>query len=178
MASDLILSTYVYNSQSIDVPFTPEAFFNATVAAKPFGKRPADWLKTDETQAYIQAITIKIVIEDNQLVRVVSGAPETGGGTWLHPKLGMAFARWLDPFFALWCDEQIENILRRDLSVMTQTRIHGLLRGLLRDIDKTHDAFVRQGMVSQARPLFAALGIPMPDLSLLGKPANQTRLEV
>lgn len=33
MASDLILSTYTYNSQSIDVPFTPEAFFNATVAA-------------------------------------------------------------------------------------------------------------------------------------------------
>ncbi len=178
MASDLILSTYTYNSQSIDVPFTPEAFFNATVAAKPFGKQPRDWLKTDETQAYIQAIKIKILIEENQLVKVVSGAPETGGGTWLHPKLGIAFARWLDPFFALWCDEQIENILRRDLNVMTQTRIHGLLRGLLRDIDKTRDAFARQGMVNQARTLFAALGIPMPDLSLLGKPANQARLEV
>jgi hypothetical protein len=33
-------------------------------------------------------------------------------------------------------------------------------------------------MVNQARTLFAALGIPMPDLSLLGKPANQARLEV
>lgn len=178
MSADLILSTYTYNSQSVEVPFTSEAFFNATVAAKPFGKQPRDWLKTDETQAYIQAIKTKIVIEENQLVRVVSGAPETGGGTWLHPKLGIAFARWLDPYFALWCDEQIESILRRDMNLATQTRVHGLLRALLRDIDKSQDAFVRQGLIRQARALFAALGIPMPPLSLLGKPANQTQMEV
>lgn len=178
MATELIVGTFIFNSQSIEVPFTSEAFFNATVAAKPFGKMPKDWLRTDETQAYIQAIRTKILIDENQLVRVVSGAPETGGGTWLHPKLGLAFARWLDPFFALWCDEQIETILRRDLNIPSQVRVHGLLRGLLRDIDKTHDAFVRQGLVNQARTLFSALGIPMPDLTLLGMPANQARLEV
>lgn len=178
MTSALISSTYVYNSQSIEVPFNREAFFNATVAAKPFGKAPKDWLKTDETQAYILAVGRKILTEQNQLVIVVQGGTPEEQGTWLHPKLGMVFARWLDPFFALWCDEQIENILRRDLNIMTQTRIHGLLRGLLRDIDKTGDAFARQGMVNQARTLFSALGIPMPDLSLLGKPANQARLEV
>lgn len=29
----------------------------------------------------------------------------------MHPKLGVAFARWLDMDFAVWCDEQIEAII-------------------------------------------------------------------
>jgi hypothetical protein len=28
-----------------------------------------------------------------------------GGGTWLHPKLAVRFAQWLDPKFAVWCDQ-------------------------------------------------------------------------
>ena len=34
------------------------------------------------------------------------------GGTWLHPKLAIAFARWLSPDFAAWCDIQLDAILR------------------------------------------------------------------
>lgn len=174
-----IIRTYRTEAFAIDVPFTGEGYFNATIAAKPFGKRPADWLKTDETQAYISAITTKIVIEEYQLVRVVSGAPETGGGTWLHPKLGIAFARWLDPFFSLWCDEQIESILRREgLAVIAQPKIHALLRAVLHDIGQTRDAFVRQGLIHQARLLFAALGVAMPNVALVGKPADQMQMEV
>lgn len=110
---------------------------------------------------------------------MVSGAPETGGGTWLHPKLGIAFARWLDPFFALWCDEQIESILRREgLNVVAQPKIHALLRAVLHDIGTTRDAFVRQGLINQARTLFAALGVPMPNIALVGKPADQMQLPV
>ena len=30
------------------------------------------------------------------MVKVKVGAPETGGGTWLHPKLAVPFSRWLD----------------------------------------------------------------------------------
>ena len=32
-------------------------------------------------------------------------------GTWLHPKLAIRFAQWLDVNFAIWCDEQIETLL-------------------------------------------------------------------
>lgn len=45
------------------------------------------------------------------LVKIKAGSPENGGGTWLHPKLGPVFARWLSARFAVWCDEQIERIL-------------------------------------------------------------------
>ena len=44
-----------------------------------------------------------------------------GGGTWLHPKLAVSFARWLDLKFAIWADLHIDALLRsrevaRDLS--------------------------------------------------------------
>lgn len=42
-------------------------------------------------------------------------------GTWLHPKLAVDFARWLDPRFAVWCDEQIEHILSGSLKLETQS---------------------------------------------------------
>lgn len=141
MSQSLVVKTYQQPSFSIEVPFTPEGYFNATKAAKAFGKMPKDWLKTDETKAYINAIRRKILIEENQLVRVVSGAPETGGGTWLHPKLGVAFARWLNVDFALWCDDQIEAILhgqhpqpQPDPTPRLSTEQWQLISDLIRDI--------------------------------------------
>lgn len=33
-------------------------------------------------------------------------------GTWLHPKMAVAFARWLSDDFGVWCDLQIDAIIR------------------------------------------------------------------
>ncbi|MCP5197523.1 MAG: KilA-N domain-containing protein [Gammaproteobacteria bacterium] len=44
------------------------------------------------------------IIDKNELVITKRGAPSSGGGTWLHRKLAVSFARW--------CDMQIENILQ------------------------------------------------------------------
>lgn len=55
MTTDLIIRSFLYNDRSIAVPFTGEAFFNATVAAKAFDKQPSDWLRTKETQDYLEA---------------------------------------------------------------------------------------------------------------------------
>lgn len=46
------------------------------------------------------------------LVKTKQGAFEIGGGTWLHPKLAVIFARWLNVNFAIWCDKQIDQIIR------------------------------------------------------------------
>ncbi len=52
------------------------------------------------------------LVKKTKLVKVKVGAPETGGGTWLHPKLAVPFARWLDINFAVWCDDQIDTLIR------------------------------------------------------------------
>ena len=37
---------------------------------------------------------LKSAFKENQVVIVREGAPETGGGTWLHPKLAVDHDRW------------------------------------------------------------------------------------
>lgn len=111
MSSEITLKPYVHNGKSIQIPFLSDAFFNATVAAKAFGKTPKDWLRTEDTKSYIDAVRRKCLTEQNQIVKVVQGGSPDEQGTWLHPKLGIAFARWLNPDFAVWADEQVETIL-------------------------------------------------------------------
>lgn len=112
---------------NIAVSFNQNGFLNATAVAKHFQKRPETYLKTEQTQQYVAALaehlsnTLKSVIDENQLVIVKGGSSKNGGGTWLHPKLAIHFARWLDPRFAVWCDEQIEQILSGSLKLDSQT---------------------------------------------------------
>lgn len=137
-SKSLIIKTYEHNGLSVEVPFTQAAFFNATKVAQAFGKTPKDWLRTDETQEYILAIGRKCLLEQNQLVIVKNGAPDTGGGTWLHPKLGIAFARWCNVDFAVWCDEIIEGILKGEPSAKPKlTREERYQLGVYRDAVKT-----------------------------------------
>lgn len=98
-----------------NVLFKNDGYLNATSIAKGFGKQPKDYLKTEQTKAYIKALAknistrTKILVKENQLVSVKNGGDDRG--TWLHPKLAVHFARWLSAEFAVWCDEQIEKIL-------------------------------------------------------------------
>lgn len=107
----------------ISVLFRENGYLNATVIAKNFNKQPRDYLVNQQTQEYILALAEHLsikgntLIDKNQLVIIKKGSSYNGGGTWLHPKLAVDFARWLDPKFAVWCDEQIEQILSGSLKV-------------------------------------------------------------
>jgi len=113
MPTQLITADY---GNAFTVSFTTEAWFNATAVAKHFGKLPAQWLRLDSTKEYIACLQEFHLCENhtnkqNQFVMTKTGQPQNGGGTWFHPKLAVAFARWLDARFAVWCDLQIEKIL-------------------------------------------------------------------
>jgi hypothetical protein len=105
--SELVKSTY----QDIAVSFTEAAWFNATSVAERFGKRPIDWLNQDGTKEYISALAALLQSEPKSLWRTKKGGKTGNAGTWMHPKLGVPFARWLDVNFGVWCDEQIYQIL-------------------------------------------------------------------
>ena len=91
------------------ITFNDEGWFNATEAAKAFNKETAQWLRLPGTIEYMAALAESIPVEITGLVATKRGQH---GGTWLHPKLGVAFARWLDVRFAVWCDTQIDSIIR------------------------------------------------------------------
>ncbi|ACO74628.1 Gp73 [Laribacter hongkongensis HLHK9] len=133
------------------IQFTEDGWFNATVAASRFGKEPTFWLNQRETVEYLVALARRTgnscnVQELNKIkelngasaasrakllrlakktgfIRARAGSPDTGGGTWLHPKLAVRFAQWLDMDFAVWCDEQIDTLLRRGQVVVTASEI-------------------------------------------------------
>jgi hypothetical protein len=107
------MSTHIITAHygAMPVLFQTDAFINAGQIARQFSKKANDYLKSDRTQDYIKAMSSFLDIKENQIVIVRNGAPETGGGTWLHPKLAIDFARWLSADFAVWCDMQIEKIL-------------------------------------------------------------------
>ena len=107
--SKVLARVYEHEGKSVEILFSETIYFNATVAGKVFGKTPKDWLRTNETKEYISAIVRKCLLEENQLVRVVAGG--SAPGTWFHKKLIVPYGRWLNPDFAVWCDEIIFDLM-------------------------------------------------------------------
>lgn len=104
-----------FDFQGQAVAFNSEGWINATEAAARFGKRPVDWLRLDETAAYIEAMAGALGLEGKVgqnhfgLVRTSRGGKSPG--TWLHARLAVRFAQWLDVRFSVWCDLRIEDLL-------------------------------------------------------------------
>jgi len=93
---------------NIAVSFTEDAWFNATAVADRYGKRVVDWLENNETKNYIVALAEILNVPKEALLKTQRGRY---GGTWMHPRMGVPFARWLDVSFGVWCDDQIYKIL-------------------------------------------------------------------
>ncbi|WP_017522309.1 KilA-N domain-containing protein [Pseudomonas nitroreducens] len=155
------------------VSFTSDGWINATTAASLFGQEPRDWLRLHETEAYARALAKRLSIPFEPrlikrrssskvsggnsgfrpelsncagLVITKRGSTNNGGGTWLHPKLAVAFARWLSPDFAVWCDMQMDALLRSDNSKWEQVRQQSATsyRGMCAALAVTLEAAGRQ----------------------------------
>lgn len=89
------------------IQFNDSGWFNATEVAKKFNKDLSNWTRLPSTIEYSNALKSKYV-NITYLTKTKRG---NNGGTWVHPKLGVLFARWCDVNFSIWCDEQIEEII-------------------------------------------------------------------
>jgi hypothetical protein len=102
-----------YQGQAI--AYQDDGWFNATQAAAKWGKRPVDWLALQSTKDYIAALKRHNPSMGKTHIARKGGDvrnPDIAQGTWLNPKLAVAFARWLDADFAVWCDAQIDGLIR------------------------------------------------------------------
>ncbi len=84
-----------------------ELFFNATSIAAQFGKKPGDWLKTEQAQAYCDLISQRENIRFENLIRTTKGGKHKG--TWLNKKLALSFARWCSAEFEYDLDKWIAS---------------------------------------------------------------------
>ena len=107
----------IFSYNDIPVSFQTgegDLMINATQMAKPFGKRPVDFLKLDQTKAFLVEYSKvkKITLTDLVVIRKGGNA----SGTWMNEDIGLEFARWLSPMFAIWCNDRIKELLRFGLT--------------------------------------------------------------
>lgn len=108
------------NYEGQAVQFNAEGWINATEAAKRFQALPNDWLRLPETERYLNALRARY--GDIPYVKTSRARTDRGGGTWLHPKLAVKFARWLSVDFEIWCDEQVDALIRGELNSRSMAR--------------------------------------------------------
>lgn len=109
--------------------FSMDGWFNATEAAERFGKEPYEWLRSAATKSYMAALAKALGFEPGNSRNKLTRTSKVRGqaGTWLHPKLAVVFARWLNDDFAVWCDLQIDAIIRNGVRAEGNVNLIALL---------------------------------------------------
>lgn len=115
---------YAYEGQEVEFDTSdPKLMVNATEMAQIFGKKTNDFLRLDQTKAFINEClsygnsrnsevektrnsAFLGIQEEADLVRV-----NHRHGTWMHRILALKFAAWLDPHFELWVYLTIDQII-------------------------------------------------------------------
>lgn len=110
----------ITSPQGFEVDLTQDGWFNATKAAEQFGKRPVDWMALPDTKEYLAALAETLNCEISSLLKTKRG--RFGSGTWYHPKLAIAFARWLNKRFGVWCDLQIDALIKGTHAIYDKRR--------------------------------------------------------
>lgn len=108
---------YDYKGSQISFISGENVMINATQMAKPFGKRPNDYLSLPSTNQLLNAITRKYGIAENQLVRTERGG--LNPGTWMHEDVALDFAQWLSVDFRLWCNDRIKDLLKTGVTTVS-----------------------------------------------------------
>lgn len=108
---------YDYKGSQISFSLGENVMANATETAKPFGKQPIDWLKTNQSKDYIETFSKLKFISLADLVQVTKGG--NNPGTWMHEDVALEFARWLSPAFAIWCNDRIKELLKTGVTTVS-----------------------------------------------------------
>ena len=105
------ISNTIVDQRSID------GYINATLLCAAAGKKFHNYKTNASTQEYLKFVSLKTGIPvDNgnqglSLIESRQGAPETGGGSWINPKIAVHLGMWLSPEFAWKVSEWIEPYL-------------------------------------------------------------------
>ena len=112
---NLVVKEYLGNNIQFKM-VDGRVYANANKMAEVFGgsQKLKDWKRSENTKRYIEALE-KVMGKNStsQLILAQKGnSREFEQGTWIHEKLILNFARYLNVEFELWCDEQIATLLR------------------------------------------------------------------
>ena len=86
---------------------------NATQMAKPFGKKPADWLRLLSTKRFLHELGEMKKVPVTELVKRTKISKAEGGerSILLQEDAAMEFARWLSPAFIIWSNHRMKELM-------------------------------------------------------------------
>lgn len=124
--NNLIVKEYLGNNIEFK-KINGEVYANATSMCRAFGKQPSDWTRLTSTQEYINEIEgSENLPRGVKLVDVINDG--FNNGTWIHEKLILDLARWLNIKFRVWCDTQIAALIREgEVKLIPKTYAEALL---------------------------------------------------
>lgn len=111
------LAVFSYQGASITFDRGDAVMVNATEMAKPFGKSATHWLRNQQVQEFISELSKLRICNLGDLVQVKHGGADNG--TWMHEDVALEFARWLNPTFAIWCNDRIKELLTQGVATIS-----------------------------------------------------------
>lgn len=76
-------------------------------AGEPEGKRPANWARK-EGEPFIEAVGMSLNVPHGHIMKTQRGK---GGATLAHWQVGLAYAKYLDHGFHMWCNTQVRAVM-------------------------------------------------------------------
>jgi KilA-N domain len=119
-----------------------DGYINATALTRAYrletGKRRdvSEWLSNKRTQESLEHLSSKTGIPVIELYQVFQGSPETGGGTWIHPKLAIRFGIWLSDEFGYLVEEWVEQWLTTGQSPINNESLTAAIEQALTPINQ------------------------------------------
>jgi hypothetical protein len=107
----------IYQDTEIHFLFSDDenVLVNATEMAKVFGKRTEDFLKTQSTKSFIDAIEFPPVGVNSEIIHPLNRGQiiqnRGRNGIYFERRLALKFAAWLDVNFEVWIFTKLDEIL-------------------------------------------------------------------
>jgi len=127
---------------------------NATQMAKPFGKKPSDWLRLSSTKRFLQELAAMKKVPVTELVTRTKKSAAEGGerSILLQEDVAMEFARWLTPAFVIWSNQRMKELmLTGQTTVDQQANETAMLDTLSPLVNKI--AWYEESVLEQSRKL-------------------------
>lgn len=165
--NELVVREYLGNKIEFKV-IGVEVYANANHMANGFGgsKKLENWKVSENTKRYIEALKVNPKFQGTQLIISKKGnSKEFGQGTWIHEKLILNFAKYLDVSFELWCDEQITTLLKEgkvELQKPTKSLSEKTPYEILEDNGKALNGFFSNLGLNIPKEIIASTAIDIP----------------
>ncbi|TKK71601.1 hypothetical protein FC093_00835 [Ilyomonas limi] len=118
-----------YGNNNITLFNNTGIMINATQMAKPFGKKPADWLRLSSTKRLLLELGEMKKVPVSELVQRVKKSAAEGGerSLLLQEDAAMEFARWLSPAFVIWSNQRMKELMLNGQTAVEQQETEAVL---------------------------------------------------